>query len=49
MSNAYDLDKKAIEAKREYYRKWRQNNKDKIKKHQQNYWRKQAEKINQGS
>lgn len=28
----------------EYFRRWRAANKDKVKKHNDNYWRKQAEK-----
>ena len=32
------------EEKREYFRHWRRNNPDKVKKHNENYWRKRAEK-----
>jgi len=32
------------EEKREYFRQWRRNNPDKVKKHNENYWRKRAEK-----
>jgi len=34
----------AAETRREYYRKWRVENRDKVKKHQDDYWRRQAEK-----
>lgn len=32
----------AILARREYYRKWRENNKDKVKVHNHRYWIKKA-------
>lgn len=32
--------------KKEYYREWRKNNKDKIKKYNEKFWKKQAEKMN---
>lgn len=32
----------AIIARREYYRKWRENNKDKVKAHNHRYWIKKA-------
>ena len=38
------LELKAIEERREYMRKWRANNKDKVKEHQKRYWLKKAEK-----
>ena len=43
------MDDKKLEAaiqeeKREYIRRWRKNNPDKVKKHNENYWRKRAEK-----
>ena len=34
----------AKEIRREYYRQWRAANKDKVRQHNVNYWRKQAEK-----
>lgn len=37
------LDELAAEEKREYFRKWRAANKDKTKRHNENYWRKRAE------
>lgn len=38
------LEVAAQEEKREYFRQWRKNNPDKVKKHNENYWRKRAEK-----
>ena len=32
-------------AKKEYYKKWRENNKEKVKKHNENYWKKRVEKL----
>ncbi|HHU07387.1 MAG TPA: phosphatase [Clostridiaceae bacterium] len=37
------LEQLALEEKREYYRKWRAENKDKIKKYQETYWKRKAE------
>lgn len=31
-----------VEARREYYRKWRAANRDKVKQHNRNYWVKKA-------
>ena len=31
--------------KKEYYKNWRKNNKDKIKNYNSKYWEKRAEKI----
>lgn len=41
-------DKNSLEvnAKREYFKNWRKNNKDKIQKYNETFWKKQAEKIN---
>lgn len=36
------LEAAAQEEKREYFRQWRKNNPDKVKKHNENYWRKRA-------
>ena len=38
------IDDVAAEIRREYYRKWRAANKDRVRQHNANYWRKQAEK-----
>ena len=35
----------ALEARRAYFREWRKNNPEKIKKHNQNYWAKVAERM----
>jgi len=37
------VDELAAEERREYFRKWRAANKDKVAKHNANYWRKKAE------
>lgn len=34
-----------VEARREYYRKWRAANKDKVKQHNRNYWIKKAAEL----
>lgn len=31
--------------RKQYYKEWRKNNKDKIKKYNERFWKKQAEKI----
>lgn len=36
---------KADEARRAYFKKWRANNRDKIKEYNARYWEKQAEKM----
>lgn len=38
------IDELAAEGRREYYRKWRAANKDKVKIHNSNYWKRKAEK-----
>jgi len=37
-----ELDEKAKQERRAYMKEWRSKNKDKVKKHQQNYWLKKA-------
>lgn len=37
------LDELAMEERREYFRKWRAANKDKVKKHNADYWKRRAE------
>lgn len=39
------IDELAKEAKREYYRKWRAKNPDRVKKNIERYWRRKAEQI----
>ena len=41
-SKLTDIERKAIEARREYHRKWREANKDKVKRNNQRYWEKLA-------
>lgn len=43
-----ELSKQAAAAKREYMKKWRANNKDKIKKYNANYWNKKANEEKRG-
>lgn len=38
------IDDVAAEIRREYFRKWRAANKDKVRQHNENYWRRRAEK-----
>lgn len=40
-----DMDQAITEARREYFRKWRKNNPDKVRKHNENFWRKKAEQL----
>ena len=42
--NEKTLEEIARKERLEYFRNWRANNKEKVKKHNQNYWRKKAEK-----
>lgn len=37
-----EIEKKVADAKKEYYRKWRENNKEKIKESNRKYWLKKA-------
>ena len=37
-----ELKDAVIDERRSYYRKWRKDNPDKIKRHNYNYWRKKA-------
>lgn len=40
-----DLSKLANEARKDYYKSWRNNNKDKVKKYNSQYWQKRAERL----
>lgn len=40
-----ELSVKAKEARRKYYREWRKNNPEKVKKNNQNYWERMADKM----
>lgn len=44
-SKLSDMERKAIEARREYHRKWREANKDKVKRNNQRYWEKMAKRM----
>lgn len=39
---AKELNEAVLNERRAYYRKWRKNNPDKVKRHNENYWRKRA-------
>ena len=39
-----NMDELARQERLEYYRKWRAANKEKVKQHNQNYWRHKAKK-----
>lgn len=45
MQNKTDLELKAKELRKEYYKKWRENNKDKVKDTQDRYWLKKAREL----
>jgi len=38
------LEQLALDERRLYFKKWREANKDKVKKHNTNYWTRKAEK-----
>jgi len=43
------IDELAKNERLEYFRKWRAANKDKVRKHNENYWRRKAEqKLKEG-
>lgn len=44
LSELTELDRKAVEARREYQRKWRAANKDKVRANNQRYWQRVAAK-----
>ena len=37
-----ELKEAVLKERRAYYRKWRKENPDKVKRHNENYWRKRA-------
>ena len=47
--NGKDIEKKVAEAKKEYYRKWREKNRDKIKESNRRYWLKKALEMEQSN
>ena len=40
-----DLSQEAKEARNAYYREWRKKNPEKMKRYQENYWKKKAQKM----
>ena len=40
-----DLSQEAKEARNAYYREWRKKNPEKMKRYQENYWKKKAQEI----
>lgn len=41
------IDSESIQnIKKAYFKEWRKNNPDKVKKHNETFWKKQAEKLN---
>lgn len=43
-----NIDELAAAERREYQRKWRADNRDRVKKHQSDYWKRRAAKKLQG-
>lgn len=39
------LEEEAAEQRRQYYREWRATHKDAVKRHNQTYWRRRAERA----
>lgn len=39
------IEELALEERRAYFREWRANNKDKVKKHNATYWEKRAKRC----
>lgn len=48
-SKLTEIERMAIEARREYQRRWRAANKDKVRRNNQRYWEKVAAKKNGGT
>lgn len=42
--NQKTLEELALEERREYFREWRANNKERVKKHNATYWAKRAKR-----
>lgn len=42
MTNTKSLEELAREERKKYFKEWRANNKDKVKKHNATYWEKKA-------
>lgn len=47
--NEIELQDNANKLKREYYKKWRANNKDRIKDYNSKYWKKKAQCLKNNS
>lgn len=47
-SKLTEIERKAIEARREYQRQWRAANKDKVRENNKRYWEKVAVRNNGG-
>lgn len=43
-TNQKTIEELALEERRAYFREWRANNKDKVKKHNAAYWEKRAKR-----
>ena len=43
------LSPEAIAVRKEYFRDWRAKNKDKVKKHNQNYWERKAKQLSEAT
>ena len=41
------MEDEGVRNRREYYRKWRANNKDRIREYNARYWAKRAERMSQ--
>lgn len=39
------MTEKAIAAQRDYYRRWRKENRDKVRQYNANYWKRKAEQA----
>lgn len=49
MNDEKQIEEKAKQAQREYGKKWRAKNKDKVKEYNKRFWQKQAEKKQQNT
>lgn len=45
--NSMGMSAKARKARNEYAKKWREQNKDKVRQHKERYWERQAERMKQ--
>lgn len=39
-----NLEQLMVEERRAYFKEWRKNNKERVKQHNQNYWKRRVEK-----